>query len=108
MMFNQNESFTLDSEEIALIKANSSTDNNLVFAALLKFIQIIGRYPTNNDIISEEMVNSLSVQLGCRPINFDNYNWTNRTVKRYRQEIRIFLNYRTPTAIDRELLFQWL
>jgi hypothetical protein len=100
--------FILDTEELALIQSKSTVDNHLAFAVMLKFFQLEGRYPTQADGLSETMIGSLSVQLNCSHANLSNYNWMSRTAKRFRQEIRILLNYKEATATDSDQLVQWL
>ncbi len=46
-----NDLYTLDSEELRLTKSKNGQENKLAFAICLKFFQIEGRYPTNEDII---------------------------------------------------------
>ncbi|MBA3723150.1 MAG: Tn3 family transposase [Parachlamydiaceae bacterium] len=98
----------LDDEEFSLTQNKFSPENHLAFAVMLKFFQVEGRYPTKTDLISKELINSLSIQLNCNIINFRNYNWTSRTAKRFRQEIRAFFNYNEPTEADSEELIKWL
>lgn len=47
--------FTLDIEEIALAQSKNSAENKLAFVVMLKFFQMEGRYPTNDDIIAKSM-----------------------------------------------------
>jgi hypothetical protein len=98
----------LDDEEFSLTQSKFYPENHLAFAVMLKFFQVEGRYPTKTDLISKELINSLSIQLNCNIINFRNYNWTNRTTKRFRQEIRAFFNYNEPTEADSKKLIKWL
>ena len=102
-MFESDNAF-LDTEELALVKSKSTAENHLVFAVMLKFFQLEGRYPTQTDIFSEKMIASLASQLTCNTIDFSHYNWINRTAKRFRQEIRAFFNYNKATDADSEKL----
>ncbi|GFS57637.1 hypothetical protein NPIL_434121 [Nephila pilipes] len=83
--------FTLDSEEIILANSKNTKENRLVFAVMLKFFQVEGRYPTPSDVIQQTMINSLAMQLDCCDMNLDNYDWHNRSSKRFRQEINYFI-----------------
>ncbi len=108
-MDNQDRNYLiLDDEELSLVQSKFSTENRLAFAVMFKFFQIERRYPTKTDLISKELINSLSIQLNCSVINFENYNWATRTAKRFRQAIRAFFNYSEPGEVDKEKLINWL
>jgi hypothetical protein len=101
--------FILDTEELTLIQSKCSVENHLAFAVMLKFFQCEGRYPTQADTISPVMINSLSAQLNCgHDIDFDYYDWISRTAKRFRQEIRILLDYKEASATDSKQFIQWV
>ncbi len=95
-------------EEIALAQSKNSAENKLAFVVMLKFFQMEGRYPTNDDIIAKSMINSLAVQLNCYDICLENYDWNSRTSERFRQEIRLLLGYRKVSSIDSKRLINWL
>lgn len=101
-------SYTLDSQELILTNSKYTSENKLAFAIILKFFQIEGRYPTNSDFISQEMIENLAIQLNCKLTNFNNYNWTSRTSKRFRHEIRALLGYNKSTVADSKHLIIWL
>src|SRR5579859_5990306 len=109
-MLNNDTIFTLDSEEIALAISHHTKENKLAFAVMLKFFQLEGKYPTSYDIIDQTMTNSIAMQLNLNSniINFNNYDWNNRTIKRFRQEIRLLLGYHKPTIVDSKKLITWL
>ena len=100
--------FILDSEEIVLAKSKNSEENKLAFAVMLKFFQTEGKYPAKDDSIDPVMVSSLAIQLNCADTCFDNYDWNNRSVKRFRQEIRSLLDYKKATTTDSNNLISWL
>lgn len=100
--------FTLDSEEIILASSKNTKENRLAFAVMLKFFQVEGRYPTPSDVIQQTMINSLAMQLDCCDMNLDNYDWHNRSSKRFRQEIRLLLDYRKANIEDSKKLIDWL
>jgi len=102
------EFFMLDSEEIAIADRKNTAENKLAFAVMLKFFQMERRYPTRTDVIDQSMLNALAVQLNCYDISLDNYDWNNRTIKRFRQEIRLLLGYRKATIADSKQLINWL
>ena len=53
----------LDSEELQLVKSKHSEQNKLFFAVMLKFFQAEGRWPEQQDAISDLLIVSLSNQL---------------------------------------------
>lgn len=42
---------TLDTEELLLVHTNNTDKNRLIFAVMLKFFQMRGRFPTKKDAI---------------------------------------------------------
>lgn len=102
--------FTLDTEEFNKAQSKNNLINKLAFAVMLKFFQIEKRYPTNKDLIDQNLVDSLIMQLSCHAINLNNYDWSsnNRTVKRFRNEIRTLLGYKQMTLTDSQILMTWL
>lgn len=103
-----NDLYTLDSEELRLAKSKNGQENKLAFAICLKFFQIEGRYPTNEDIFDPLMSKAIAIQLDCADINCDNYDWSNRSAERFRQEIRLLLGYKKATTVDSNKLIGWL
>ena len=105
-----NDLYTLDSEEIALANSKNGAANKLAFAVMLKFFQTEGRYPNNDDIIDQPIINALAVQLAYdKPtLDLSNYNWESRTAERFRQEIRLLLGYKKATIVDSNKLIEWL
>jgi len=98
----------LDSEELAFIQSKASARNQLAFAVMLKFFQREGRYPIRADVFHNMMLEDLAAQLNCGGAHVDDFNWTGRTAKRFRQEIRTLLDYNEPSAADRDRLICWL
>lgn len=109
---NKFDNWLLDSEELKWTKLKHGHQNKLIFAVMLKFFQTEWRYPEHGDTISEQLITSLSAQLNIpicqQPNPFENFNWENRSIERFRQEIRGFLGYQTITVADRERLILWL
>jgi hypothetical protein len=98
----------LDPEELKLVLTKYSGKNRLAFAIMLKFFQREKHYPANKSIIPESLVACLASQLSVQTKNFDAFNWNSGSVKRFRQEIRIFLGYKIATVADAEKLITWL
>lgn len=102
--------YTLDSEELRAAKSKNGIENKLMFAICLKFLQLEGRYPTNNDVIGQAMISVIAIQLGCynTEYNINKCNWESRTAERFRQEIRLLLGYKKATTVDSNKLIGWL
>ena len=103
-------SLLLDTEELKLAQAKLTPQNKLIFSVMLKFFQMEGRYPEQDDIISNLLITNLANQLNL-PSNlaqFENINWETRSIERFRQEIRTLLGYQTATLVDSEKLVLWL
>ena len=99
--------FVLDSEELQLVQSKQYK-TKLPFAVMMKFFQLENHYPTNEDIISSSMIQSLSNQLGISLRLIEGFDWESRTSERFRQEIREFLSYEKATVNDSERLIAWL
>jgi TnpA family transposase len=110
-MMNKNnfeaELFTLDSEELRFIQSKHFK-TKLQFAVMLKFFRLENRFPNNEEIISIELIQSISNQVDNGSKLIANVDWENRTSERFRQEIRDFFGYRKATIVDSEKLNAWL
>jgi TnpA family transposase len=102
--------YLLDSEELTWVTSKNLAKNRLVAAVMLKFFQAEGRYPENDDPISLELVTSLAKQIDIDVKEFDitEQQWNNRSIERFRQEIRQLLNYRRATVSDGQQLVKHL
>jgi TnpA family transposase len=98
----------LDKEELALVKSKYTEQNQLLFAIMLKFFQAESCYPTQDDIFPEILISSLAEQLGITASKEDGFNWHSRSIRRFRQDIRAFLGYKSPTNAHKEQLIKHL
>lgn len=101
--------FLSDMEQQALLPGKSQ-EQRLAIAALLKFYQIEGCFPSN----LHEMPNA-ALQYLHKVLGLDDsvtpesvYELPSRTYERHRSEIRQFLGVRKTTADDQECARQWL
>jgi hypothetical protein len=110
-MMNKNnieaELFTLDSEEFRFIQSKHFK-TKLQLAVMLKFFRLENRFPNNGEIISIELIQSVSNQVNNGSKLIANIDWENRTSERFRKEIRDFFGYREATIADSEKLNAWL
>ena len=101
-------SFTLNTEELALITTIISENKQLAFAVMLKFFQANGRYPTGKETIEPMLLLAISNQLKISPILFESSCFGTKVSERFRKKIREFLGYRIATLPDSEALITWL
>ncbi len=100
--------FTLHPVEFDLV-GDSKTDHNLLgFAALLKYFQHEGRFPSQKQDIPAAVTLHLAHQVGVAPEELLAYDWDGRMIKTHRAAIRTFLGYREITRQDEDALVAWL
>ena len=99
---------TLDTEEIQLVHTNNTDKNRLIFAVMLKFFQVRGKFPTKKDAIEHSLLYSLAKQLNTSHTFFELYHLETRSAKRFRSKIREFLGFRIATLSDAKILITWL
>jgi len=103
----QDDLLSIDEYELKLALAKKAS-NQLPFAVMLKFFQLEGRYPINNEMIPQELVTCLADQLGVDSAGIKNFKWESRSIERFRKEIRTLLGYRKSTVLDSKRLIAWL
>jgi TnpA family transposase len=99
---------SLDSEELTWVRKKLFGSNQLAFAIMLKYFQIVGHYPINTTMIPESLTTILASQLNTTQEPLGSFDWRGITAKRFRQEIRHYLGYRKAKARDKENLMVWL
>jgi len=83
-------------------------DTQLAFALLLKFYGRFGRFPRGRAELHDDAVEFVARQLGVDAGSLGFYEWTGRTIKRHRAEIRAHHGFRECTVADAERLTGWL
>jgi Domain of unknown function (DUF4158) len=101
------ECWTLDEEDVKLL-ANKSGATRLGFALTLKYFEQEGRFPRRAADIPEAAVGYVAGQAGVTADEFASYDWSGRTVKNHRAQIRAALGFREPTVGDEDKLADWL
>lgn len=66
----------------------------LDFAVLLKFFQCQGRFPSFKTEVTDQVISFVAAQVGVVPEAYLQYDWTGRTIKDHRAEIRELLDFR--------------
>jgi TnpA family transposase len=82
--------------------------SRLGFAVLLKFFQNEGRFPERPQEVPRAVLEHLAGQVGVPPERWGAYEWSGRTIKYHRAEVRSRLGFRKATAADGEALAAWL
>jgi hypothetical protein len=100
------ECWTLDEEELALL-ANKSGATRLGFGLMLKFFELEARFPRREDI-PRPAVEFMAGQVKVEAALFSSYDWSGRTIKNHRAQVRDFHNFREPTVGDEDKLADWL
>lgn len=93
------EHFIVLPDEQALLptKTNATAHNQLGFAVLLKFFQYAARFPFHKNEVPKTVITFIGNQLGIPYEQYLRYNWSGRTIKSHRTQIRAFLGFRTAT-----------
>jgi len=100
------ECWTLDPEEVALL-ANKSGATRLGFGLMLKFFELEARFPRREDI-PRAAVEFMAGQVKVEAELFAAYDWSGRTIKNHRAQVRDFHGFREPTVGDEDKLADWL
>ncbi len=93
--------------ETALI-GNKSGPTRLGFCLLLKFFELEGRFPRHIGELPEPAVGYMAQQLGVEAADLASYDWSGRTIKYHRAQIREAYGFREATRGDEEHLAAWL
>jgi hypothetical protein len=96
----------LDGDRVLL--SNKSGSTRLGFAVLLKFFEVEARFPLSAAEVPSEAVRFVAAQLGVAAEEFARYDWSGRTVKYHRAQIRESFGFREPSEADEALLAAWL
>ncbi len=79
--------------------AAKSMANRLSFALLLKYFGLYGRFPRSLGDFDRGMITTLAKQIGSEVTIGSEAFELDRTVKRYRAEIRAFFGFREPRCV---------
>jgi integrase len=101
------EDWTLVGAERDLV-AGKHRDTQVGFALMLKFYGRFGRFPRGRAELHPDAVGFVAKQLGVNAGSLAFYEWSGRTIKRHRAEIRAHLGFRECTVADAEELTGWL
>ena len=88
--------------------AAKHSDTQLGFALLLKFYGRYGRFPRGRGELHDDAVEFVARQLGVDAGSVGFYEWSGRTIKRHRAEIRPHFGFRECTVADADELAELL
>lgn len=100
-------SWTLVGEDWSLV-GNKTGATRLGFAVLLKFFEIEARFPRSAEEVPPSAVAYLAEQLTVEPEVFTGYDWSGRTIKYHREQVRAAFGFREFTRGDEDKLAGWL
>jgi hypothetical protein len=101
------EHWTLAPSELVLLMGKSGP-GRVGFAALLKFFQSEGRFPSSESEVPEPAIEYLVRQTQVAPSSWTEYDWQGRTIKYHRAEIRSLFGFREAMTEDGEAVMGWL
>ena len=102
------EVWSLDLDDLALV-GNKTGATRLGFAVLLKFFESRARFPLDRAEVPVEAVAFLAEQVGVEFGSLAGYDWSGRSWKRHRAQIRRRFGFRSWSQLeDAEPLVDWL
>jgi len=99
--------WTLGDEDWRLL-GNKTGGTRLGFALLLKFFELEARFPRHSGEVPRDAISYVAGQVKVSAEAFAEYDWSGRTLKRHRSQIRSALGFREATRQDEERLTAWL
>lgn len=101
------ERWTLFPDELALVGAKTG-HTRLGFAVMLRFFAGEGRFPRDKHEVPVEVLRFVGEQVGELAEGWLRYDWSGRSVKYHRAQIREFFGFREATVRDGEDVASWL
>ncbi|WP_431031029.1 DUF4158 domain-containing protein [Plantibacter sp. RU18] len=87
---------------------NKSGTTRLGFALTLKFFELEGRFPRSSADLPSAAVAYVAGLVGVDAVALASYEWTDRTAKRHRAQIREVFGFREFSSADEERFARWL
>jgi len=88
--------------------ANKSGATRLGFALLLKFFELEARFPRGRSEVPPAAVSFVADQVGVPANDLAGYDWSGRSIKYHRGQIRAAFGFREATGADEERWTAWL
>lgn len=99
--------WTLTLKEQQLVQEKRSPQQ-LGFAVLFKYFQYQGQFPQQPHDVPTPVIEHIAEQLALEIATWKDYDWSGRTIKYHRAEIRKLLGFRESTVADGQELVKWL
>ncbi|KKC04333.1 Tn3 family transposase [Mycobacterium nebraskense] len=99
--------WTLVGEELGLVATKRGVAK-LGFAVMLRFYTESGRFPRGRSEIPDSAIDYVARQVGVAQTEIAFYEWSGRTSKAHRAQIRTALGFRECSVADADALTQWL
>ncbi|MGH9021935.1 MAG: Tn3 family transposase, partial [Acidimicrobiia bacterium] len=99
--------WTLVDGDAALVGSKSGP-TRLGFSLLLKFFELEGRFPRHVGELPEGAVKYMAQQVKVDAAALASYDWSGRTIKYHRAQIREAFGFSEATRADEEHLAAWL
>lgn len=97
-----------DKELEVVLKSKRKGRHKLALAILIKYFQVKGRFPSQKELISPDLVESLANQLETSVEDFIDYDWSGRTNKRLRNQVRELFSFRGARSEDIAPFKKWI
>jgi hypothetical protein len=90
-----------------MLLANKTGPTRLGFAVLLHFFHHEGRFPQQRHEVPRPVARHVAVQVGVPYDEYLQYDWSGRSIKYHRAQIREALGFREATVQDADELAAW-
>ena len=101
------ENWTLLPQELELV-SNKVGANQIGFAVLLKYFQLMARFPDSPQEIPFPIISYIARQLKIPETAYSEYNWQGRSASNHRASIRQLFGFAPATIADGEEMVNWL
>ncbi len=101
------ENWTLLPQELELV-SNKVGANQIGFAVLLKYFQLMARFPDSPQEIPNQIISYIARQLKISETAYSEYNWQGRSASNHRASIRQLFGFAPATIADGEEMVNWL
>ncbi|NET03612.1 MAG: Tn3 family transposase [Symploca sp. SIO2B6] len=101
------DNWTFLPQELELV-SNKVGANQIGFAVLLKYFQLMARFPDSPKEIPKVIISYIAQQLKIPETIYSEYNWQGRSISNHRASIRKLFGFRTATISDGEEMVNWL
>lgn len=106
--FLNSEQYNVTADELKIIMSKQGERNQLLFAVMLQYYKIKMNFPTAHNVLVSYLSTSMAKEIKVEPYYFHEFELNHRTVKRFRQIIRVRFGFREPTDEDSTHFVKWL